>query len=91
MARKLLGDRIRAALSSVGITPERVEALIGECNCEQRRQWANEIDLAVRRGLRRLFGGADREAVRVEVEAEIEKRIQDAKDNPPPKTVQLKR
>lgn len=39
-----LGDIVHAGLASVGITPERVAAVLGvdDCRCEERRRWLNE-------------------------------------------------
>jgi hypothetical protein len=44
-----LGDRVHSALAAVGITPERVAAVLGvdDCGCEQRQQWLNEAGYAV--------------------------------------------
>ena len=45
--RKLgLGDLIESALSTVGITPDRVTKLIGrDCGCKKRKEWLNRITL----------------------------------------------
>jgi hypothetical protein len=38
-----LGDRVAAGLSSIGITKERVEAVVGgPCGCGERAAWLNE-------------------------------------------------
>ena len=38
-----LGDMVAAGLSAVGITPERVSAVIGgPCGCEERKKALNE-------------------------------------------------
>jgi hypothetical protein len=38
-----LGDMVAAGLSAVGITPERVSAVIGgPCGCEQRKEALND-------------------------------------------------
>jgi hypothetical protein len=38
-----LGDYVEAALSAVGITPERVERITGRpCGCAKRKAWLNE-------------------------------------------------
>ena len=44
-----LGDYVHAGLSAVGITPERVAAVmgVGDCGCEGRRQWLNEAGRAI--------------------------------------------
>ena len=44
-----LGDRVHAGLAAVGITPERVAAVLGvdDCGCEGRRAWLNEAGYAV--------------------------------------------
>lgn len=38
-----LGDRVASSLAAVGITKERVSAMLGDCGCEQRQQWLNEV------------------------------------------------
>lgn len=38
-----LGDRVASGLATVGITKERVAALLGDCGCQQRQQWLNEF------------------------------------------------
>ena len=38
-----LGDRVASTLAAVGITKERVAAVIGDCGCEQRQKWLNEV------------------------------------------------
>jgi hypothetical protein len=39
-----LGDRIAAGLTAVGVTKERVSAIVGgDCGCEQRQQALNEL------------------------------------------------
>jgi hypothetical protein len=44
-----LGDYVHAALSAVGITPERVSAAMGvnDCGCDERREWLNQVGHAV--------------------------------------------
>lgn len=38
-----VGDLVEKALSSAGITPDRVERLTGrKCGCKQRKQWMND-------------------------------------------------
>jgi hypothetical protein len=38
-----LGDRVAAGLASIGITKERVEAVVGgPCGCGERAAWLNE-------------------------------------------------
>jgi hypothetical protein len=38
-----LGDRVAAGLSSIGITKERVEAVVGgPCGCGERAAWLNQ-------------------------------------------------
>ncbi len=38
-----LGDRVAAGLAAVGITKERVEAVVGgPCGCGERAAWLNE-------------------------------------------------
>jgi hypothetical protein len=42
----MLGDRVEAALKTVGITKERVEAVVGpDCGCEERRELLNSLGL----------------------------------------------
>ncbi len=39
-----LGTHIAAALSSVGVTPERVEGWLGEpCNCRERQEKLDQL------------------------------------------------
>lgn len=39
-----LGDYVKAGLSAIGITPERVSKVIGKpCGCEQRRKRLNAL------------------------------------------------
>lgn len=39
-----LGDIVAAGLSSVGITKQRVSAIVGgDCGCEKRQEWLNHI------------------------------------------------
>jgi hypothetical protein len=39
-----LGDRVAAGLSAVGITKERVSALVGrDCGCEERQELLNQV------------------------------------------------
>lgn len=50
----LLGDRVKAALSIVGVTQERVKKVVNslgieDCGCERRQQVLNELDLWARR------------------------------------------
>lgn len=43
-----LGDMVAAGLSAIGITKERVEAVVGgPCGCEKRRELLNELGQAV--------------------------------------------
>ena len=44
-----LGDRVHAALSAVGITPERVAAVLGvdDCGCDERRKLWNQAGHAL--------------------------------------------
>ena len=44
-----LGDYVHAGLSAVGITPERVAAVLGvdDCGCEERRAWLNQAGHAL--------------------------------------------
>lgn len=44
-SRKKLGDAVEAALSTVGITMERVEKWLGRpCRCRERRRKLNQLD-----------------------------------------------
>ena len=39
-----LGDRVASALSAVGITKDRVSALVGgDCGCQERQEWLNRV------------------------------------------------
>lgn len=39
-----LGDRVAAGLSAVGITKERVSALVGrDCGCQERQELLNHV------------------------------------------------
>lgn len=43
-ARPGLGDMVAAGLSSVGITKDRVSALVGrDCGCAERQDWLNRL------------------------------------------------
>lgn len=56
----LLGDRIHAALSAVGLTPESVSAFVGaECGCRDRIDRLNALD----RWARRVVAGKTERAV----------------------------
>jgi hypothetical protein len=47
-----LGDMIAAGLSYVGITKERVAAIVGgDCGCDGRQQFLNEAGRAIGIGL----------------------------------------
>ena len=49
---KLLGDRVAAAFTKLGITDERFSKLMGKpCKCGQRKAWLNRLDLWARRVL----------------------------------------
>lgn len=55
----LFGDHVAQALSSVGVTTERVEKWLGaNCGCAERRQKLNELGLWARR----VLGGAKENA-----------------------------
>lgn len=48
-----LGDRIHLALSSIGVTSDRVKQWLGvECHCEERRQKLNALDRWAQRVLK---------------------------------------
>lgn len=47
-----LGDMVEKALSSVGITEDRVKEWLGDCCCKERKEKLNRIGLWARRILR---------------------------------------
>ena len=48
----LFGDLVAKALSSVGITEERVQLALGKnCGCKRRRQQLNQLDTWARQQL----------------------------------------
>lgn len=59
-----LGDRVAAGLSAVGVTKERVTAVLGvrDCGCEQRQQLLNEIGYAVGIGKKPALADGDKPA-----------------------------
>lgn len=38
-----LGDRVASGLAAVGITKERVQAVLGSCRCDENREWLNDL------------------------------------------------
>jgi hypothetical protein len=42
-----LGDMIASGLAYVGITNERVAALVGDCGCQQRQEALNEFGRSI--------------------------------------------
>ena len=42
-----LGDMVAAGLAAVGITKERVAALVGGCGCDGRQEALNEIGRSI--------------------------------------------
>jgi hypothetical protein len=48
----MLGDSVQRALSLVGVTEQRVKALLGDCCCEERKAKLNALDAWARRVLR---------------------------------------
>lgn len=62
----MVGDLVEKALTTIGITHERVEKLTrtqgkpGGCGCQQRKRWLNEkgveVQKAVRDAAKRLYG-----------------------------------
>lgn len=61
--RILLGDMVKRALSSIGITEERVTEWLGRpCGCAERREKLNELDAWARSKLRNVFN-SNKEAV----------------------------
>lgn len=38
-----LGDMVAAAIETVGVTKGRVQAVLGDCGCQQRQQWLNDV------------------------------------------------
>jgi hypothetical protein len=63
--RELIGDKIKKALSVVGITEERVSKLIGRpCGCSRRAQKLNDIDAGARNTVKAIvnkFRGSTKE------------------------------
>ena len=54
-----LGDRIEQALTSVGLTSERVSKWLGKpCRCRERRMRLNALDAWARRVLAGKMDGA---------------------------------
>jgi len=46
--RRGLGDLVAAGLAAIGITPERVSAVIGKpCKCKQRQQALNAVGRSI--------------------------------------------
>ncbi len=46
------GDHVHHALAAVGVTPERVEAVLGSCGgCPARRKALNDLDRKAREGV----------------------------------------
>lgn len=41
----MLGDRVKSALESVGITEEFVQEWVGNCGCEERREKLNRLGM----------------------------------------------
>lgn len=39
----LLGDFVHKALSLIGVTPERVSAVFGDCNCKDKQFYLNQL------------------------------------------------
>jgi hypothetical protein len=55
-----LGDMVAAGLSAVGITKERVSALVGgDCGCEQRQEALNDFGRSI--GIGRPPDGTQKE------------------------------
>ena len=54
----MVGDLVEKALTSVGITQERVERLTrtagkpGGCGCQARKKWLNEAGVEVQKAIR---------------------------------------
>lgn len=54
----MVGDLVEKALTSIGITKERVEQLTrtagkpGGCGCEGRKKWLNEKGVAIQKAIR---------------------------------------
>lgn len=55
----MLGDSVKQALETVGVTQDRVEQWLGRpCNCKERQERLNQLDAVCRRILRgRIEGG----------------------------------
>jgi hypothetical protein len=45
----LLGDAVKQALSTVGVTEARVTKLLGTCGCDDRRKKLNALHVWARR------------------------------------------
>lgn len=59
-----LGDAVESALSSLGITKERVTEWLGRpCRCEERKIKLNQISIWARRALRGKSGEEDLEDI----------------------------
>lgn len=54
----MLGDSIERALRVVGITENRVRAVLGECNCRERRDRLNALHAWAARVLAGKLEGA---------------------------------
>ena len=47
-SRPGLGDMVAAGLASVGVTKERVSAIIGKpCGCPERQEWLNQAGKSI--------------------------------------------
>lgn len=61
-----LGDRIHEALNRIGITEERVQKVLGDCNCAERRKAINDLsDWAENL----IIGKVSEETAKTEIEA----------------------
>jgi hypothetical protein len=57
----MVGDAVERMLSAVGITPDRVEQLIGQpCGCSGRKRWLNEAGVAVQNAVSKAVDAAAR-------------------------------
>ena len=57
----MLGDAVAAGLSAVGVTKELVSAIVGgDCGCQGRQSWMNEVGVAVQRHARAAIHAAAR-------------------------------
>lgn len=57
----MVGDLVAAGLERVGITKELASKVVGgDCGCERRQSWMNEVGVAVQRHARAAIHAAAR-------------------------------